>query len=300
MMWLTEYNIDGVRTDGTVYVRRQEGPEGGDLADGWSLLQWFNEEVSSLPRWRVMIAEDLQNDEWLSRPAEEGGAGFHCQWDAGFCHPVREMLKSTEDSDRSVSRLSEVLQQSYNGDPFQSVIYTESHDEVANGSARMVTEIDPENPEAQHAVARALLGIGLVLTAPGVPMLFQGQVRMEDGWFEDDQPIDWSGEGRDRKALRICRRFISLRSGVDDEAPELQSRELDVIRADEESGLLIVSRGESDLLIFYNLHNGIHHVSLAGDFRLLARTGEGEGEDGTLVLGPYEVVIGRGSLAEQD
>lgn len=300
MMWLTEYNIDGVRTDGTVYVRRQEGPEGGDLADGWSLLQWFNEEVSSLPRWRVMIAEDLQNDEWLTRSTEEGGAGFQCQWDAGFCHPLREMLKSMEDSDRSVSRLLEILKFSYNGDPFQSVIYTESHDEVANGSARMVTEIDAENPEAAHATARALLGIGLVLTAPGVPMLFQGQVRMEDGWFEDDQPIDWSGEGRDREALRVCRRLISLRSGVDDEAPELQTRELEVVRADEDSGLLVVSRGGSDLLIFYNLHNGPHQLSLSDGFRILARTGDGVTEEGLLKLGPYEVVVGRGRLAGQE
>ena len=247
-----------------------------------------------------MIAEDLQNDEWLTRSTEDGGAGFQCQWDAGFCHPLREMLKSTEDSDRSVSRLLEILKFSYNGDPFQSVIYTESHDEVANGSARMVTEIDAENPDAAHATARALLGIGLVLTAPGVPMLFQGQVRMEDGWFEDDQPIDWSGEGRDREALRVCRRLISLRSGVDDEAPELQTRELEVVRADEDSGLLVVSRGGSDLLIFYNLHNGTHQLSLSDGFRILARTGDGVAEEGLLNLGPYEVVVGRGQLAGQE
>ena len=300
MMWLTEYNVDGVRTDGTVYVRRQEGPEGGDLADGWSLLQWFNEEVSSLPRWRVTIAEDLQNDEWLTRPVQDGGAGFNCQWDAGFCHPLREMLKSTEDADRSVGQLTEILQSCYNGDPFQSVIYTESHDEVANGSARMVTEIDAENPDSDHATARALLGIGLVLTAPGVPMLFQGQVRMEDGWFEDDQPIDWSGEGRDRKALRICQRLISLRSGVDQAAPELQTREIEVVRADEENGLLVVRRGDSDLLVFYNLHNRSPEIPLHEGFEVLARTGDGQADSGLLQISPYEVVVVRGQVGEQE
>lgn len=247
-----------------------------------------------------MIAEDLQNDEWLTRPTEEGGAGFNCQWDAAFCHPIREMLKSTEDVDRSVSRLLEVLRSSYNGDPFQSIIYTESHDEVANGSARMVTEIDAENPDAPHATARALLGIGLVLTAPGVPMLFQGQVRMEDGWFEDDQPIDWSGGGRDREALRICRRLISLRSGVDSEAPELQTREIDVVLAEEERGLLVVRRGESDLLVFYNLHNSSHEVPVLEGFDVLARTGDGQAENGLLQISPYEVVVGRGQLGEQE
>ncbi|MCA9777973.1 MAG: hypothetical protein KC800_14690, partial [Candidatus Eremiobacteraeota bacterium] len=216
------------------------------------------------------------------------------------CHPLREMLKSTEDADRSVTQLTEILHFAYNGDPFQSIIYTESHDEVANGSARMVTEIDAENPNSDHAVARALLGIGLVLTTPGVPMLFQGQVRMEDGWFEDDQPIDWSGEGRDREALRICRRLISLRSGVDVEAPELQTREIEVLLADEESGLLVVRRGDSNLLVIYNLHNRSHEIPLLEGFEVLARTGEDQADSGLLQVSPYEVVVVRGQVSEQE
>ena len=62
VMWLEEYNIDGIRTDGTVYVRRMDvGSD--DLPHGWTLLQWLSDEVRDSNRWRVMIAEDLQNDE---------------------------------------------------------------------------------------------------------------------------------------------------------------------------------------------------------------------------------------------
>ena len=162
-MWLEEYNIDGIRTDGTVYVRRMDvGSD--DLPHGWTLLQWLSDEVRDSNRWRVMIAEDLQNDEWLTRPTEDNGAGFHSQWDANFCHPVREMLAASSDSDRSAQKLAEILSFCYNGDPFQSVIYTESHDEVANGSARMVSEIDPGDPEGEYAVKRALLGIAIAVS----------------------------------------------------------------------------------------------------------------------------------------
>lgn len=293
LMWLTEYNIDGVRTDGTVFVRKQDG-ETIDLPDGWTLLQWFTEEAAGLDRWRVMIAEDLQNDEWLTKSREEGGAGFHSQWDARFCHPLREMLTSPDDEARSVHRLAELFLPAYNGDPFQSVLFTESHDEVANGSSRVVSEIDPENPDSELAQSRALLGIAIVLTAPGVPMLFQGQVRMEDGWFQDDHPLDWSGEGRDREALRICRDFISLRSGADPRAPELRTGDAQTVIADEERGLLVVRRGESDLLGLYNLRNSPVKVELAPGYEVLASTFL---MNEKFVLQPYGAALVRGSLS---
>ena len=295
MMWLTEYNIDGVRTDGTVYIRK-ESHDSGDLPEGWSLLQWFTEEAAALDRWRVMIAEDLQNDEWLTKTREEGGAGFHCQWDAKFCHPLREMLTSCDDSERSVSRLVEVLSPAYNGDPFQSVIFTENHDEVANGSARVVSEINWDDPDSAIAQARALLGIAIVLTAPGVPMMFQGQERMEAGYFEDDRPIDWSQDGRDAKALKTCRDFISLRSGADDRAPELRTSELQVLRAEEESGYLIVSRGSGDLLLIYNLRNNEQCIPISECREVLASTCEYEVSAENLRVEPYGALIIRGQL----
>ncbi|MFM9872440.1 MAG: alpha amylase C-terminal domain-containing protein, partial [Fimbriimonadaceae bacterium] len=74
----------------------------------------------------------------------------------------------------------------------QRVIYTESHDEVANGRSRVPQEIDPGNPGSYWARKRSTLGAALVMTAPGIPMLFQGQEILEDGYFQDTDPIDWS------------------------------------------------------------------------------------------------------------
>ncbi len=36
----------------------------------------------------------------------------------------------------------------------------------------------------------------MVLTAPGIPMLFQGQEFLEDGWFQDHIPLDWEKDER--------------------------------------------------------------------------------------------------------
>ncbi|MEZ6078098.1 MAG: hypothetical protein R3C56_21225 [Pirellulaceae bacterium] len=38
------------------------------------------------------------------------------------------------------------------------------------------------------------MGIALTLTAPGIPMLFQGQELLQDGWFQDTEPMPWENK----------------------------------------------------------------------------------------------------------
>ena len=72
------------------------------------------------------------------------------------------------------------------------MIYTESHDEVANGHARVPEEIWPGNAGSWFSRKRSTLGAALVFTAPGIPMIFQGQEFLEDKYFRDDVPLDWT------------------------------------------------------------------------------------------------------------
>jgi 1,4-alpha-glucan branching enzyme len=67
----------------------------GDLAEGWSLRQWIaNEKNAQLP-WKVLIAEDLQNDEWVTKTTRAGGAGLVSQWDTGFFNTVSPCATDT-------------------------------------------------------------------------------------------------------------------------------------------------------------------------------------------------------------
>jgi 1,4-alpha-glucan branching enzyme len=91
----------------------------------------------------------------------------------------------------------------------------ESHDEVANGKARVTSEINPDDPEGWYALKRSTLGAGLVLTAPGIPMLFQGQTMLEDGWFKDTEAIDWSKVRKFAGVTRLYRDLIRLRLNAD-------------------------------------------------------------------------------------
>ena len=66
-----------------------------------------------------------------------------------------------------------------------------SHDEVANGRSRVPETINPGAADSWPSRKRAALGLALVLTSAGMPLLFQGQEFCEDRWFNDRTPLSW-------------------------------------------------------------------------------------------------------------
>ncbi|MBU5614687.1 alpha-amylase family glycosyl hydrolase [Geomonas azotofigens] len=210
-MWLKEYHVDGLRYDCTQFIRSVDGSTENDLPEGWSLMQWLNEQVAQQFPGRITIAEDLQNNSWLTKAVGAGGAGFGSQWDAMFVHPIRQAVITPEDQERSLASVRDAICYRYNDDAFDRVIYSESHDEVANGKARVPQEINPGDPKGWYAQKRSTLAAALVFTAPGIPMLFQGQEFLEGEWFRDTVPLDWDQRDEFRGIVRLYRDLIHLR-----------------------------------------------------------------------------------------
>lgn len=195
LRWLEEFRLDGLRWDATAYIRNANGnndDRAHDLGDGWSLMQEITRETDLRQGWKLHIAEDLRGNGWIVRDVELGGAGFDTQWDGDFVHPVRRAVIELNDWQRSMAEVRGAIEGRFEGDPFKRVIYTESHDEVANGHARVPEEIWPGNAGSWYSRKRSTLGAALVFTAPGIPMLFQGQEILEDHWFTDGEPVDWT------------------------------------------------------------------------------------------------------------
>ncbi len=214
MMWLEEFGVDGLRWDMAVYIRTYRGnPDDpmDDLKEGWGMLQWLNREIAQEYPNAIRIAEDLRDSEWLVKDVESGGAGFLSQWDGAFVHPVREGLIVAEDAHRNMDALVLALKHRYGTDAFRRVIYSESHDEVANGKARLPSEIGGDDAAGYYARKRSVLGAVLVMTAPGTPMLFQGQEFLEDEWFRDEVPLDWSKLERFAGVNALYRDLVTLR-----------------------------------------------------------------------------------------
>ena len=147
----------------------------------------------------------------MTKTDGEGGAAFQSQWDANFVHPVRAVVAATKDEHRSLQAICNALYCRYNGDAFQRVIYSESHDEVANGKSRVPSEIDPSDPTGWYAERRSTLAAGLVFTAPGIPMLFQGQEFLQGEWFRDDVPLNWHLDDAYSGIVKLYRDLVHLR-----------------------------------------------------------------------------------------
>jgi 1,4-alpha-glucan branching enzyme len=252
-MWLSEYHVDGLRLDMTPYMRSIDGFE-GDIPEGWAMMRSLADLVrTDFPR-RLIIAEDLHNIAAVVSTEPEG-AGMHAQWDSQFVHPVREAITAQDDAHRNMAAVATALTHTYLH-PFDRVVYTESHDEVANGSARIPTEVAPDNPAGWAAQKRATLGAALVLTAPGLPMLFQGQEFLEDEWFRDTVPLDWERAWAFRDITQLFRDLIRLRRNLDGLTAGLTGPHTTVLCSDEDTKVLAYVRSSGDdqhVLVAVNL-----------------------------------------------
>ncbi len=156
----------------------------------------------------------MHKNAWVTKDAGAGGAGFNAQWDAEFVHSVRRAVIARDDASRDLGEVSRAIEHLYDSDAFKRVIYTESHDEVANGRERVPEDIWPGKVDSWFSRKRSTLGGALVLTSPGIPMIFEGQELLEDRWFQDKVPIDWSRAEDDKGILGMYRDLIALRRNL--------------------------------------------------------------------------------------
>ena len=245
MMWLDEYKFDGARLDGTAFIRNTDHLTGGiEIGDGWTLMQWLNEEKNAKFPWKLTIAEDLAEEPWLVKTVGEGGAGFDCQWDAKFVNIIRRNIIAPDDEQRNMNEVREAIENRYNMDAFQRIIYTESHDDVANGKSRITYEIDQNDGEDKSFFAkkRSILGAGLVMTCPGIPMLFQGQEMLEERWFDDKDPVDWHLSKKFGGIVQAYRDLIRLRRNWFDTTRGLRDQNLDIFHINDTDKVIAFHR----------------------------------------------------------
>ncbi len=233
LYWLEEHQCDGLRWDATGWIRNVFGrnnDSGSDIPDGWGLLQWINSEIQNRQPWKISIAEDMQDNDWITRGLSGGGAGFSAQWGSGFMHTVRNAIVERDDGARDMVALCDMLGQRFNANAFQRVLYTESHDEVAAsaGEARVPELIWPGNAGSYYSQKRSTLGAALVFTAPGIPMIFMGQEFLESGAWSDAVALDWSKLRTFNGIWSIYRDLIRLRRNWYDNTRGLKGHNINV------------------------------------------------------------------------
>jgi len=186
LMWLGDYGIDGLRID-AVHA----------LFDHSALhfLEELEEAVRTLGartgRHLVLIAESDLNDPRVVTPREAGGWGMDAQWSDDFHHAIHALLTGDREGYYrdfgSLEHVARALEQGFvydgrysayrgrrHGRPLRErrgsrlLGYLQNHDQVGNRATG-------ERFGALTSPARVRIGAALVLTAPFVPLLFQGE-----------------------------------------------------------------------------------------------------------------------------
>lgn len=211
VLLLEEYRFDGFRFDGSDFTNI-----GQNEASGWALMQGLNELVDRRYVDKTMIAEQLPDDPWVTRPVALGGAGFDAQYHDAFNDNLRSEVFDAAFGDPEMWRLVDVLEGSGQYlEGAQVLNYFELHDECwsSSGGQRAVKSIDTSFPhDDQWARGRTMLAQGLTAMGPGIPAILMGTEWLEDTDFEQAK-IDWSKKTTYADVFAYYKDLYALRVG---------------------------------------------------------------------------------------
>jgi len=203
-----EYRIDGFRFDEVSVM---------DRFGGWSACQAISGTLRYVKPEAIQIAEYWPVNPAVVKSAGEGGAGFDATWQDELRDAVRgAVAQASGGANASVDmgNIAGALQSQLLPASWQSVQCVENHDIIKRGEGQRIPRLaDPSDSRSWYARSRSRVATGLLLTAPGIPMLFMGQEFLEDKQFSDDPNsgnlIWWAGLEGANKAMADHLRFTT-------------------------------------------------------------------------------------------
>lgn len=264
VMWFTEYHIDGLRIDSTIYMRNTEGRNDDpvhDIPDAWQLLGDITNVAHKLKSDAIMIAEDCAGNAYINKPTSESGCGFDAQWGLGFPHALRDVLGLQPDKYPSLAGIKHQLEHTFTGDPYDTIIFSDSHDTAANGSVRLTDAVAQDHTGSLESRQKSLLADAVMLTAPGIPMLLQGAEFLQDGAFNDWKELDWKNADHYEGIVEAHRHLIALRQNRHNNTKGLLGNSIKTIHLNEENLVIGYHRWDQggagdDTIVIVNFSNG--------------------------------------------
>ncbi|MEO6109774.1 MAG: alpha-amylase family glycosyl hydrolase [Candidatus Saccharimonadales bacterium] len=258
-MWLTDYRVDGLRLDSTTYMRNTRGPEGDEstaIGDTWTLLQEMTTLAHKINPHALMIAEDSSGNESITKPVKEGGTGFDAQWGISFPQGIRQSLGLSNVNSYNNS-LDYELSLAYNGDAFQKVIFGDSHDTAANGAVRLNEAVTPGNAASVFARQYDLIANAIALTAPGIPMILQGEEFLQEGNFNDWKMLEWDKTTQFAGIVLAHQHLINLRKNTYGNTTGLTGPSINIFHEDISNHVMAYHRwrdggAHDDVLVIIN------------------------------------------------
>ena len=225
---LDEYRVDGFRFDEVSVI------DHNSYGRGWDFCQALTRTLRARRPGALVHAEYWNvNPSIVKEPEDGNGAGFHTTMTDGPRIAIRELIEAASvpgGGPLPMTRVADQLGLHYLRDRWRGVNSLENHDLVMqpkdhndhNRMARIPRLADAANPHSWYACSRSRVATGLLLTMPGIPMLFMGQEFLEDKQWSDDVDahpelrLFWAGlESEEdpamRDFLRFTRELLALR-----------------------------------------------------------------------------------------
>jgi 1,4-alpha-glucan branching enzyme len=333
LLLLRDYGVDGLRFDDTIAIR-SIGDAHAPNPEGAELLQEINSSYRNTdPKQpgKITIAEDLQGSGNVTLPSGPTGLEFNSQWDDNMVGTLRNVVTRVNDSDRDLGAVKGALEQRFGSDAFARVVYSEDHDQVGHpehGQIRLPALIDTSDHESIFAKKRSTLAAAIMMTSPGIPMIFQGQEMLDTRTFSFTTAtnVDFTraDDPKFKGIVQMYRDLIALRRNQAGKTRGLTGQNLNVFHVDNGNKTLAYHRFEDggagdDVVVVANFSNvpmqnlnigfprqGLWHVLFNsgsniydpgftnGDsFDVTANSGgkDGLNFNGSVGIGPYSVVI---------
>lgn len=243
---LEEYHIDGLRYDQVTVI---------DDHGGWVFCQDLSNTLRFVKPGAVQIAEYWGSERWKGVAHPPEGMGFDVGYSDTLRNNLREAIREAAGGSSAHVDFDKVRDALYftHKDPGRWSVFQciENHDLLDfnhdDRQPRIATLADPSNARSWYARSRARVATGILLSAPGVPMIFMGQDFLEDKYWTDwpgrpELLIWWEGlEGMDKNMSdqhRFTRDFIWLRR----RHPALRAEGLNVFHVHNDNRVLAYHR----------------------------------------------------------
>ncbi len=210
LMWMRDFHFDGLRLDAVHEFMDRSAVH---------FMEQLSAEVdvasATLGRRFVLIAESDLNDPRIVTPREAGGYGMDAQWSDDFHHALFTILFHEEGGkgyyddfgslDKLVKSITSIFvydgvyskyRKRRHGRPVDGLSahhfigFIQNHDQVGNRATG-------DRLEHYIGMSKAKVAAGIVLTAPFIPMIFQGEE------FAASTPFQYFADHEDEEMAKL-------------------------------------------------------------------------------------------------